>query len=46
MESNKIAVKKDKCKTISFGGTNETSEIKIDGYNIEFLTTLSNWVYS
>ena len=37
MESTIIAINKDKCKAISFGGTNETPEIEIHDYNIEFV---------
>ena len=36
MESNKLAINRDKCKAISFAATNETPEIKIHDYNIEF----------
>ena len=37
MEADKLAINKDKCKAISFGGTNETPKIKIHDYNIEFV---------
>ena len=37
MESNKLTINRDKCNAISFGATNETPEIKIHGYNIEFV---------
>ena len=37
MESNKLAINRDKCKAISFGATNETPEIKIHDYNIQFV---------
>ena len=37
MESNKLAINRDKCKAISFGATNETPEIKIYDYSIEFV---------
>ena len=37
MESNKLAINRDKCKALSFGATNETPEIKIYDYSIEFV---------
>ena len=37
MESKKLAINRDKCKAIGFGATNETTEIKIHDYNIEFV---------
>ena len=37
MESNKLAINRDKRKAISFGATNETPEIKVHDYNIEFV---------
>ena len=37
MESNKLAINRDKCKAIGFGATNETTEIKIYDFNIEFV---------
>ena len=37
MESNKLATNRDKCKAISFVATNETPEIKIYDYSIEFV---------
>ena len=37
MESNKLAINRDKSKAISFGATNETPEIKIYDYSIEFV---------
>ena len=33
VESNKLAINRDKCKSISFGATNETPEIKIYDYS-------------
>ena len=35
--ANKLAINRDKCKTISFGATNEPPEIKIHDYYIEFV---------
>ena len=37
MEANKLARNKEKCNAISFGGTNETPEMKSHDYNIEFV---------
>ena len=37
MESNKLAINRDKCKAICFGAANETPERKIHEYNIEFV---------
>ena len=37
LETNKLAIKRDKCKAISFCATNETTYIKINDYNIEFV---------
>ena len=40
MESNKLAINRDKCYAISFGATNETPEIKFHNYNIEFVDNI------
>ena len=37
MESIKLAINRDKCKAFSFGATNETPEMKIHDYNIEYV---------
>ena len=37
MKSNKLEIDKDKCKAISFGGTNELPEMKIFHYNIKLI---------